>query len=201
VALVAALVAAGPVGRLGDQERAGRTRPPPSRKVQLSGIVGEYVQAQARSATPPEQVTAETRAFMGEVQRNLEARGAAGQIVLVGEAVLPAMSPTSPPSVRKEVYTKVKMPQPRLPILDQAANDVMGAMRAAMAGPSRKRTAWKPGNACQLPPATEPNAFPVKRGPKPQARHRCPRWLVIGGFAAALSASSSLASWRDEHAI
>lgn len=27
------------------------------------------------------------------------------------------------------------------------------------------------------------------------------RWLVIGGLAAALAASSSLASWRDDHAI
>ncbi len=27
------------------------------------------------------------------------------------------------------------------------------------------------------------------------------RWLVIGGLAAALGASSSLASWRDDHAI
>ena len=99
-------------------------------KVQLSGIVGEYVQAQARSATPPEQVTTETRAFMGEVQKNLERRGAAGQIVLVGEAVLAGNVPDITAEVRREVYTKIKMPQPA----NASAGDVMGAMRAAMNG-------------------------------------------------------------------
>ncbi|MBA4355693.1 MAG: conjugal transfer protein, partial [Novosphingobium sp.] len=34
-----------------------------------------------------------------------------------------------------EVYTKVRMPQPAAPNPDQAANDVMGAMRSAMATP------------------------------------------------------------------
>jgi hypothetical protein len=101
-------------------------------KVQLSGIVGEYVQAQARSATPPEQVTTETRAFMGEVQRNLERRGASGQIVLVGEAVLAGNVPDITAEVRREVYARVKMPQAAA----ASGADVMGAMRAAMAGPA-----------------------------------------------------------------
>lgn len=105
---------------------------PPIARVQLSGIVGEYVQAQARSATPPEQVTAETRAFMAEIQRNLEARGQRGQIVLVGEAVLAGNIPDITASLRKEVYTKVRMPQP----VSSGANDVMGAMRSAMTGPA-----------------------------------------------------------------
>jgi len=108
---------------------AGPDRPAIA-KVQLSGIVGEYVRAQARSATLPEQVTSETRAFMGEVQRNLERRGASGQIVLVGEAVLAGNVPDITADVRREVYTRVKMPQAAA----GASTDVMGAMRAAMAG-------------------------------------------------------------------
>ena len=135
VALVAGFVAAGLWSVWVTKNLiAGDARPPIAR-VQLSGIVGEYVQAQARSATPPAQVTAETRAFMAEIQRNLEARGASGQIVLVGEAVLAGNVPDITASLRKEVYTKVRMPQPAAPNPDQAANDVMGAMRAAMATP------------------------------------------------------------------
>ena len=81
VALVGTLVAAGLWGAWVTKSALGAGVTPTIAKVQLSGIVGEYVQAQARSATPPEQVTTETRAFMGEVQKNLERRGVAGQIV------------------------------------------------------------------------------------------------------------------------
>ena len=132
IALVGSLVAAGLWGAwVTKSVLAGPERPAIAR-VQLSGIVGEYVQAQARSATPPEQVTTETRAFMAEVQRNLERRGASGQIVLVGEAVLAGNVPDITAEVRREVYTRVKMPQ----VAAGASTDVMGAMRAAMAGPA-----------------------------------------------------------------
>lgn len=130
VALVGALVAAGLWGAWVTKNVLGAGDRPAIAKVQLSGIVGEYVQAQARSATPPEQVTTETRAFMGEVQKNLERRGASGQIVLVGEAVLAGNVPDITADVRREVYAKVKMPQPAA----ASAGDVMGAMRAAMGG-------------------------------------------------------------------
>jgi len=130
VAMVGALVAAGLWGAWVTKNVLGAVDRPAIAKVQLSGIVGEYVQAQARSATPPEQVTTETRAFMGEVQKNLERRGASGQIVLVGEAVLAGNVPDITAEVRREVYAKVKMPQPAA----ASAGDVMGAMRAAMNG-------------------------------------------------------------------
>lgn len=132
VALVAALVAAGLWGAWVTKSVLTSPDRPAIAKVQLSGIVGEYVQAQARSATPPEQVTTETRAFMGEVQRNLERRGASGQIVLVGEAVLAGNVPDITAEVRREVYARVKMPQ----AASASGADVMGAMRAAMAGPA-----------------------------------------------------------------
>ena len=131
VALVGGLVAAGLWGAWVTKNLLADEAIPPIARVQLSGIVGEYVQAQARSATPPEQVTAETRAFMAEIQRSLEARGQRGQIVLVGEAVLAGNVPDITASLRKEVYTKVRMPQPAT----LGANDVMGAMRSAMAAP------------------------------------------------------------------
>ena len=131
VALVGGLVAAGLWGAWVTKNLLADEAIPPIARVQLSGIVGEYVQAQARSATPPEQVTAETRAFMAEIQRSLEARGQRGQIVLVGEAVLAGNVPDITASLRKEVYTKVRLPQPAT----LGANDVMGAMRSAMAAP------------------------------------------------------------------
>ncbi|SLK08070.1 type-F conjugative transfer system protein TrbI [Novosphingobium mathurense] len=130
VAMVGALVAAGLWGAWVTKNVLGAADTPAIAKVQLAGIVGEYVQAQARSATPPEQVTTETRAFMGEVQKNLERRGASGQIVLVGEAVLAGNVPDITAEVRREVYAKVKMPQPA----NASAGEVMGAMRAAMNG-------------------------------------------------------------------
>ena len=130
VAMVGALVAAGLWGAWVTKNVLGAGDRPAIAKVQLSGFVGEYVQAQARSATPPEQVTTETRAFMGEVQKNLERRGASGQIVLVGEAVLAGNVPDITAEVRREVYAKVKMPQPA----NASAGEVMGAMRAAMNG-------------------------------------------------------------------
>ena len=130
VALVAALVAAGLWGAWVTKNVLGAGDRHAIAKVQLAGIVGEYVQAQARSATPPEQVTTETRAFMGEVQKNLERRGASGQIVLVGEAVLAGNVPDITAEVRREVYAKVRMPQ----AANASAGEVMGAMRAAMNG-------------------------------------------------------------------
>lgn len=70
----------------------------------LSAIVGEYVQAQARSASPPERVEAETRRFMGALEQELQRRSGNGQIVMVGEAVLSRNVPDITLSLKKAVY-------------------------------------------------------------------------------------------------
>ncbi|WP_257558470.1 type-F conjugative transfer system protein TrbI [Sphingobium sp. CFD-2] len=70
----------------------------------LSTIVGEYVQAQARSASPPEQVEAETRRFMGALEGELHRRSKDGQVVMAGEAVLSRNVPDITQSVKKAVY-------------------------------------------------------------------------------------------------
>src|SRR3546814_17371498 len=62
----------------------------------LSSIVGEYVQAQARSTSPPAQVEAEMRKFMASLDKELERRSSGGEIVLVGEAVLTKNAPELP---------------------------------------------------------------------------------------------------------
>lgn len=85
-------------------------------KADLSKIVGEYVQAQARSATPPEQVQAQMRTFMATLDGELQRRGAAGQVVLVGEAVLSKSVPDITVDVAKAVYAAgVKVPQAASP--------------------------------------------------------------------------------------
>jgi hypothetical protein len=101
-------------------------------RVQLSAMIGEYVSAQARTQTPPDTVTAQTKAFMRAVQRNLEARGAQGQIVLVGEAVLAGDVPDVTQAVRREVYARIPAPDSG----SMGDSPVMDAMREAMARPS-----------------------------------------------------------------
>ncbi|WP_210359040.1 type-F conjugative transfer system protein TrbI [Sphingomonas beigongshangi] len=82
-------------------------------KASLSNIVGEYVSAQARSASPPGQVEAEMRAFMSSLDQELQRRGAGGQVVLVGEAVLTKNVPDITDSLRKAVYASgVRQPRP-----------------------------------------------------------------------------------------
>ena len=147
VALVVALVGTGLWGAWVTKELLADSALPPIAKVQLSTIVGEYVQAQARSATPPDQVTAETRAFMAEIERNLKARGAGGQIVLVGEAVLAGEVPDITADLRREIYARVKMPQPAA----ADAGDVMGAMRAAIAAPAGEAGSGIIGGAANAP--------------------------------------------------
>ena len=70
----------------------------------LSTIVGEYVQAQARSASPPAQVEAEMRKFMESLDDELQRRGSSGQIVLVGEAVLTKNVPDITDKLKDAVY-------------------------------------------------------------------------------------------------
>ena len=79
----------------------------------LSSIVGDYVQAQARSASPPTKVEVEMRAFMSSLDKELERRSSDGQVVLVGEAVLTKNVPDITDSLKKAVYASgVAQPRP-----------------------------------------------------------------------------------------
>ena len=82
----------------------------PMASVRLEQLVAEYVQAQARSAAPPEIVTRQTQAFMAVLGSELKRRGQSGTIVLVGEAVLSQNVPDITFEVRKAIYAKVPMP-------------------------------------------------------------------------------------------
>jgi hypothetical protein len=79
----------------------------------LSNIVGEYVQAQARSSAPPAQVEAEMKAFMAALDGELQKRSAQGDVVLVGEAVLTKNVPDITDGLRRAVYAAgIRLPAP-----------------------------------------------------------------------------------------
>ena len=80
--------------------------PPRDRIVsaRLSAIVGDYVQAQAHSASPQPQVEADMRRFMAALDRELQRRSQKGEIVMVGEAVLSKNVPDMTESIKKAVY-------------------------------------------------------------------------------------------------
>ena len=111
--------------------RAITTKPAPQRivKADLSRIVGDYVQAQSRSATPPDQVQFQMRQFMASLDNELQRRGAEGQVVLVGEAVLSKSVPDITPDVVRAVYSSgIKRPQPASP---GEMNRMLGALQQA----------------------------------------------------------------------
>lgn len=121
-------------------------------KADLSRIVGEYVQAQARSATPPDQVQAQMRAFMASLDTELQRRGAAGQVVLVGEAVLSKSVPDITADVARAVYASgVKAPMPATPA--QMGSMMQGQVPVAPA----------------IAPVETPQVAPVLAAPNPFA--------------------------------
>ena len=80
--------------------------------VRLAAIVNDFVTAEARSGTPPDQLTARTRAFMGALDSVLKKRAADGQVVLVGEAVVAASVPDVTMEVVADLAQLVKMKPP-----------------------------------------------------------------------------------------
>lgn len=126
-------------------------------KADLSRIVGEYVQAQARSATPPDQVQAQMRTFMASLDTELQRRGAAGQVVLVGEAVLSKSVPDITADVARAVYASgVKAPMPATPAQ-------MGSM---MQGQGPAAPAIAPVEMAQVAPVpAAPNPFAAVPAP------------------------------------
>lgn len=155
IALVAALIWAMWVTKLVTADKTQHIV-----KADLSRIVGEYVQAQARSATPPEQVQAQMRTFMASLDTELQRRGAEGQVVLVGEAVLSKSVPDITADVAKAVYASgVKTPMP-------ATQSQMGAM---MRGQVLTVPTIAPVETAQVAPiAVAPNPFAAAPEPQPE---------------------------------
>ncbi|MGF7154784.1 TrbI F-type domain-containing protein [Novosphingobium gossypii] len=80
-------------------------------KLQLQGVITEYLQAQARSGSDERSAAAATTAFMGELDKAVASLGKSGKVVLVNEAVIGGDLPDVTEEVKKAVYAKVPMPK------------------------------------------------------------------------------------------
>lgn len=119
----------------------------PMASVRLETIVSEYVQAQSHSNGQPEAVAAQTRAFMGALDQELQKVGASGTTVLVGEAILSKNVPDITDQIRRAVYAKVPLP---------------AAAPASPAGPAVGAVAPSAsGAAAPIAPAASPFAPPA----------------------------------------
>lgn len=123
--------------------------------VRLSGLVGEYVQAQARSSTPPEQVEREMRAFMASLDGQMAERASKGETVLVAEAVLTRNVPDITDEVRRAVYSSgIAIPRP-------ASAAELAARQAAAAAQAMPQQIVAPpadAGAAAVPPAAGASA-------------------------------------------
>ncbi|OQW70897.1 MAG: hypothetical protein BVN33_16810 [Proteobacteria bacterium ST_bin13] len=84
----------------------------------LSALVGDYVEAQRFSGSPPDRVQAEMRAFMSSLDKELQRRSEGGQVVLVGEAVLTKNVPDITESLKKAVFAS-GVPEPKRVSVEQ----------------------------------------------------------------------------------
>ena len=133
----------------------------------LSGIVGEYVQAQARSAAPPGEVEAEMRRFMATLDQELQRRSAKGQVVLVGEAVLTKNVPDITADIKKAVYASgIQFPRAasaqELQLLQQqqlAAAQPQGASGSATLNPMAQAMPPRSNDVASIAPSTATAAF------------------------------------------
>ena len=97
----------------------------------LSALVGDYVEAQRFSGSPPERVQAEMRAFMASLDKELQRRSASGQVVLVGEAVLTKNVPDITDNLKKAVFA-AGVPIPKRASVEELQR--LQALSSAQAG-------------------------------------------------------------------
>lgn len=112
----------------------------------LSSLVGDYVEAQRYSGSPPDRVRAEMQAFMSSLDTELQRRSQSGQIVLVGEAVLTKNVPDITDSLKKAVFA-AGVPEPkRLSVEELQRMQELAAAQSAVAA-SRAAPLATPGAA------------------------------------------------------
>lgn len=126
----------------------------PVATARLSSLVGDYVEAQRFSGSPPDRVRAEMAAFMSSLMKELQRRGEDGQIILVGEAVLTNNVPDITDSLKKAVLA-AGVPEPRRLSIDELQR--MQAPSAAQvqvpaAGQAQQRTAGQFDRTGTMPP-------------------------------------------------
>lgn len=80
-------------------------------RVQLQSLISEYVSKQARSASSPEVIGKQTKAFMGALDQTVSDYGKNGTVLLVNEAIVGSNLPDVTADIRTRVYQVVAEPK------------------------------------------------------------------------------------------
>lgn len=75
--------------------------------VQLSRIMGDFIEAEARAGRPPEETRQRVQAYLKAVEASVQKLGREGRTVLVAEAVVAGSTPDLTGSVRADVLRRM----------------------------------------------------------------------------------------------
>ena len=75
--------------------------------VQLSRIMGDFIEAEARAGRPPEETRQRVQAYLKAVEASVQKLGREGRTVLVAEAVVAGSTPDLTGSVRADVVRRM----------------------------------------------------------------------------------------------
>ena len=75
--------------------------------VQLSRIMGDFIEAEARSGRPPEETRQRVQAYLKAVEDSVGRLGREGRTVLVAEAVVAGSTPDLTEAVRADVARRM----------------------------------------------------------------------------------------------
>ena len=75
--------------------------------VQLSRIMGDFIEAEARSGRHPEETRLRVQAYLKAVEASVQQLGREGRTVLVAEAVVAGSTPDLTQSVRADVVRRM----------------------------------------------------------------------------------------------
>lgn len=75
--------------------------------VQLSRIMGDFIEAEARAGRPPEETRLRVQAYLKAVEASVQQLGREGRTVLVAEAVVAGSTPDLTQSVRADVVRRM----------------------------------------------------------------------------------------------
>ncbi len=76
--------------------------------VELAGMMGAFVEAEARSGNPPEIMKARVERYQRAVEASVTALSTEGRTVLVAEAVIAGSAPDFTETVRKDVARRLE---------------------------------------------------------------------------------------------
>ena len=75
--------------------------------IQLSRIMGDFIEAEARAGRPPEETRLRVQAYLKAVEASVQKLGREGRTVLVAEAVVAGSTPDLTGSVRADVVRRM----------------------------------------------------------------------------------------------